>query len=87
MINNIRRSFSFFGQKISDKYGKKCCRYHQDGKPMAPEKVQQTFSQLKEFLEGWKIGEESRSLYRHFYMEDYLMGVQFVKDIAKIDAL
>lgn len=26
--------FCFFNQQISEKYGKKCCRYNQDGKPM-----------------------------------------------------
>ena len=31
--NNVYR-FCFFDQQISDKYGKKCCRYGQDGKPM-----------------------------------------------------
>lgn len=31
---NLKRGFCFFEQKISEKYGKKCCRYNQDGKPM-----------------------------------------------------
>ncbi len=28
------QNFCFFNEKISEKYGKKCCRYNQDGKPM-----------------------------------------------------
>lgn len=34
ITNNLVRRFCFFEQKISDKYGKVCCRYNQDGKPM-----------------------------------------------------
>lgn len=44
MLNTTsRRLFSFFNKQISDKYGKKCCRYNQDGKPMARETVIKTF--------------------------------------------
>lgn len=39
IINSAKRYFSFFGKQISDKYGKKCCRYHQDGLPMPGERV------------------------------------------------
>lgn len=33
------RRFCFFNEKISDKYGKPCCRYNQDGKPLALNKA------------------------------------------------
>lgn len=33
------RRFCFFDQKISDKYGKKCCKYNQDGMPMEQKKA------------------------------------------------
>lgn len=33
-LKNIKASFSFFNKQISDKYGKKCCRYNQNGLPM-----------------------------------------------------
>jgi hypothetical protein len=49
-VTNIRRLFGFFNKQISDKYGKKCCRYHQDGKPMPADKVKITLEQLKGFL-------------------------------------
>lgn len=38
--SKLIRRFCFFEDKISDKYGKKCCRYNQDGKPMAESKAQ-----------------------------------------------
>ena len=28
------RKFAFFNKQISEKYGTKCCRYNQHGKPM-----------------------------------------------------
>lgn len=84
---NSRRLFGFFNKQISDKYGRKCCRYNQDGKPMAKETVVKTFEELKGFIQGWKISDNYLSLYRYFYTEDYLMAVQYMKDIAKIDAL
>lgn len=34
LTNQQLYRFCFFDQQISDKYGKKCCRYGQDGKPM-----------------------------------------------------
>ena len=41
--NFIKQQFGFFGKQISDKYGKKCCRYGQDGKPLNPQAVQKVF--------------------------------------------
>ena len=33
------RRLAFFNKKISEKYGKKCCRYNQDGQPLSPAKA------------------------------------------------
>ena len=43
--------------------------------------------QTKQFLEGWQVNEEHTRLFKLFYARDYLMAVQFIKDIAKMDAL
>jgi len=84
---SLRRSFAFFNNKISTKYGEKCCRYNQNGLPMPKEKAVQTSEALKTFLDGWKLNPEHTKLQKIFYCQDYLMAVQFVKDIAKMDAL
>lgn len=43
-LNRLSRQyFAFFGNQISDKYGKKCCRYGLDGKPLAPEAVKKVY--------------------------------------------
>ncbi|KAL4439509.1 hypothetical protein ABPG74_003911 [Tetrahymena malaccensis] len=85
--NTQKQSFSFFNNQISDKYGKKCCRYHQDGKPLAPQKVEQIKNSISDFVKGWNLNEDKTRLIRYFYIEDYIMAVQFLKDVAKIDAL
>ncbi|KRX07970.1 Transcriptional coactivator/pterin dehydratase [Pseudocohnilembus persalinus] len=87
MIYKIVRNFGFFNKQISTKYGKKCCRYNQDGKPLQPEIVSQLYGTVSEFINGWQIQQDSRRLVKHFYIEDYLMGIQFIKEVAKIDAL
>lgn len=88
MQGNVRRAcFAFFNKKISKKYGEKCCRYGQDGKPLPKDRVQKTYEIMKEFLDGWKFNEEHTIIYRYFYCSNYLSAVQFMKDIAKIDAL
>lgn len=43
---NIKYQFCFFNQNISTKYGKKCCRYNQDGKPMPINKVNEAYQSL-----------------------------------------
>eukprot|EP01017_Pseudomicrothorax_dubius_P028265 TRINITY_DN3350_c0_g1_i1.p1 TRINITY_DN3350_c0_g1~~TRINITY_DN3350_c0_g1_i1.p1 ORF type:complete len:145 (-),score=28.83 TRINITY_DN3350_c0_g1_i1:35-469(-) len=83
----LRRSFSFFNKKISTKYGEKCCRYNQNGQPMPKEKVKAIMETVKPFMQGWKLNEEHTQLIRLFYTRNYLMAVQFIKDVAKIDAL
>lgn len=49
------QGFCFFEGKISEKYGNKCCRYNQDGKPMPESKAQELFLGLNPFLKGWKL--------------------------------
>lgn len=49
--------FCFFDKQISEKYGQKCCRYNQNGKPLTIEKVTDCYKQLADFLTGWKIRE------------------------------
>lgn len=78
---------AFFNNKISEKYGQKCCRYHQNGKPLTPSKVEQIKSTILEFIVGWNLNEERTRLIKYYYIEDYTMAIQFLKDIAKIDAL
>lgn len=87
LIGVTQREFSFFNKQISDKYGKKCCRYHQDGKPLSANKAEQIKSSVEDFLKGWSFDTEHKKLIRYFFIEDYILGVQFIKDIAKIDAL
>lgn len=40
LLKRTVRNFCFFNQQISEKYGKKCCRYNQNGQPLALNKVQ-----------------------------------------------
>lgn len=50
MIATMRKAtaqFCFFNKQISEKYGKKCCRYNQDGKPLPLTKVTETFNSLQ----------------------------------------
>jgi len=83
----VKRYFSFFNKKISTRKSKLCCRYNQDGKPLEPAAVTSHASTISEFIKGWKFNENYTRMYRSFYARDYLMAVQFVKDIAKMDAL
>ena len=83
----LRRSFSFFNKKISNRKSKLCCRYNQDGKPLDPQTVISHTAAISEFIKGWKFNENYTRMQRVFYARDYLMAVQFVKDIAKMDAL
>jgi Pterin-4a-carbinolamine dehydratase len=82
-----RRYFAFFNQKISTKVSDKCCRYNQNGKPLDKETVLKHAESISKFIEGWKFNEDYTRMYRMFYARDYLMAVQFIKDIAKMDAL
>ena len=54
---------------------------------MSPETAQSTYKALKDFLQGWKLTSPYRMLIRDFYFEDYPLAVQYLKEIAKIDAL
>ena len=80
-------AFSLYNTQISEKYGQKCCRYNQNGKPMSENKAKQTYSALKDFLIGWKLISSSRRLIRLFYFEDYPLAIEFLREIAKIDCL
>jgi hypothetical protein len=68
---NPKYQFCFFDKNISTKYGKKCCRYNQDGKPMPLNKVNEAYQSLSDFLRGWKITDEGHKLTKHYYTEDY----------------
>lgn len=83
----IKRYFAFFNKKISTRKSSVCCRYNQDGKPLDKEAVLGHASTITQFINGWKFNENYTRMYRCFYARDYLMAVQFVKDIAKVDAL
>jgi pterin-4a-carbinolamine dehydratase len=48
--------------------------------------VQKLYETTKEFITGWKIDENHKKLYRNFFCEDYPSGIQFIKDIARMDA-
>lgn len=81
------RLFTLYNSQISEKYGQKCCRYNQNGKPMSETKAKETFSVLRDFLFGWKLASGARRLIRVFYFEDYPLAIEFLKEIAKIDSL
>jgi len=83
----IKRSFAFFNKKISTRKSSLCCRYNQDGKPLDKETVMKHSENMSPFLQGWKYNENCTRMYRTFYARDYLMAVQFIKDVAKMDAL
>lgn len=43
LINKkLTNRFCMFGSQISEKYGKPCCRYGQDGKPMPESQARET---------------------------------------------
>ncbi len=81
----IKRSFAFFNEKISSKYGEKCCRYGLNGKPFSKTRVDAFFSNIKDLIDGWRVDEQYSMLYRYFYTEDYLAGLNMIKLIAEID--
>jgi pterin-4a-carbinolamine dehydratase len=81
------RFFSFFNKQISTKYGEKCCKYGQNGIPLPKESVERTVTGLGTMLKGWKVDDKATMLYRFFYAKDYLNAVQFIKEVAKLDAL
>jgi hypothetical protein len=78
--------FCFFNKQISEKYGQKCCRYNQNGVPLPLAKVNETFSNLRDFLQGWKVREGGHKLVRHFYVEDYPLALKYLEEVVKIDA-
>lgn len=78
--------FCFFNNQISEKYGKPCCRYNLDGKPLPQLKVKAIYSDLAQFLKGWKLREEGKRLVRHFYVEDYPLALRYLEEVVKIDA-
>eukprot|EP01016_Furgasonia_blochmanni_P021122 TRINITY_DN2344_c0_g1_i1.p1 TRINITY_DN2344_c0_g1~~TRINITY_DN2344_c0_g1_i1.p1 ORF type:complete len:201 (-),score=28.81 TRINITY_DN2344_c0_g1_i1:311-913(-) len=81
------RNFSFFNNKISQKYGEKCCRYGQNGKPLNKETINQVISTIRPFMEGWKMNEDYTKLYRAFWGQDYMKMMAFMQEIAKMDSL
>jgi len=83
----LKRSFAFFNKKISTRKSSLCCRYNQDGKPLDKETVVKHSENMAKFLEGWKFNDAHTRMFRSFYARDYLMAVQFMKDVAKMDAL
>lgn len=87
LAGKIFRRFALYNSKISEKYGEKCCRYNQNNRPMEENTAKNTLAALKEFLGGWNLCSAGRRLVRNFYFEDYPLAIQFLKEIAKIDAL
>lgn len=71
--------FCFFNKQISEKYGKKCCRYNQNGEPLPLKKANEIHSSLKDFLLGWKLRENGHKLVRHFYVEDYPLALKYLE--------
>ena len=82
---SVRRPFAFFNEKISPKFGEKCCRYGLNGKPFNKERVDTYFNNLKVQIQGWRISEDYSHLYRYFYCEDYVAGLTLIKLIGQID--
>lgn len=80
-------NFGFFNGKISEKFGQKCCRYNQNGKPLSKEVVTKTYESLKTFLPGWKVNEDFTRLEKYFYLEDYLKAVEFISKVALVDSI
>ncbi len=48
-----KRGFAFFNKKISTKFGEKCCRYNQNGKPLDKDVVLRTAATAGDLLKGW----------------------------------
>ena len=55
--------------------------------PMDKDTATKTYDGIKDFMDGWKFNEDYTRLYRCFYAKDYLLAVQFMREIAKMDAL
>jgi pterin-4a-carbinolamine dehydratase len=88
MFNRVNaRAFSFFNNKISQKYGEKCCRYGQNGKPLDRQTIDQVHATIKPFIEGWKLNDKYTMLYRAFWGQDYMKMMNFIQEIAKMDSL
>lgn len=67
MTTPLRRSMAFFNKKISQKYGEKCCRYNQNGKPLSSFQAEAMFNNLEEFMAQWHLEESHTRLRRYFF--------------------
>ena len=81
----LARGFAFFNQKISPKYGEKCCKYGLNGKPFPAERAKTFYENLKSQIEGWRMDDGYTHLYRYYYCEDYLAALTLIKTIGEID--
>lgn len=76
---------AFFNGKIAEKYGTKCCRYGQNGKPMAADRVKEHYKELEPYLKSWKIGDDYDRLVKYIYLNNYHDAKDLITDIIKID--
>ena len=83
----IVKRFAFFGGKVSPKFGKPCCKYGQDGKPLPVDKVLANYEQVKEFLDGWSFNENHTALQKFIYLEDFYQVPALIKKIIDIDQM
>lgn len=84
---SILRRMAFFNDRVSEVKLEKCCRYGQNGQPLSKEKVEEMIETVGDFIKGWKVIEDHKKLEKYFYASDYYEGVEFMKQIAKIDYL
>ena len=82
----LKQRFGFFGKQISEKYGKKCCRYGLDGKPLTPEAAKKVYNELAPLIKGWRLSPDYLSIYRYFHTESYPSAIQYINDIAQLDS-
>lgn len=85
MLPSIKRQFAFFGGKISSKYGEKCCKYGLNGQKFNDRQIEDFEISMADLITGWRVNEDKTSLYRYFYTEDYLSGVNFMNKIVEVD--
>ncbi len=86
-IRTLARSFAFFGGRLSPKFGKPCCKYGQDGKPLSKEKALASFEEVREFLPGWSLNEAYTSLRKFVYLNDFYKAPEIIKRVIDIDQM
>ena len=83
----LKKNFSFFNGQISPNFGTPCCKYGQQGKPLAFKKVQEAWRELQDNLQFWNLNEEHTKLNKFVFLTNYYMSPRIIREIIAIDEM